>query len=469
MSRACKERYVGMASQPTLQLVFACIAAITLAGCVSVGPTAPAGVPPPGGVAGVGNNPQVDPSGGNLPPDPTAQTQTGNSISAANRAQTALESMMMGAVVGSIMGPIGMAAGAGTALIYGAVTGNVLFSGSGGRVGGGGYGTGPGPSGHEAQREASLEAQLDGQVARGDALEDEIEAELQRQELLLDQLEHQETLRNSAQAAIDTPITDADLQRRVDPRSAPLAPKDRPLPAAIFEEESTTIPKKSWDNDKKLKVVKRSLDADRDGNPEQVRYFDQKSGKLIRKEQDRDYDGKIDSWTVYEADRVVSRNLDNDGNGKLDVWEFYAQGRMTRREVDRDGDGVRDAFYTYSGDELVQEHHDADNDGKPDLRVTYESRRRVATEEDTDRNGAMDSWTRWAAIGDREIMVRTERDTDGDGKRDVFETYEPEAGRPILAKREEDKDGDGNIDVTSIYENGKLKSREISDPGLVPL
>ena len=30
LSRACKERYVGMASQPTLQLVFACIAAITL-------------------------------------------------------------------------------------------------------------------------------------------------------------------------------------------------------------------------------------------------------------------------------------------------------------------------------------------------------------------------------------------------------------------------------------------------------
>ena len=27
----------------------------------------------------------------------------------------------------------------------------------------------------------------------------------------------------------------------------------------------------------------------------------------------------------------------------------------------------------------------------------------------------------------------------------------------------------GTIDVTSSYENGKLKSREISDPGLVPL
>ena len=81
----------------------------------------------------------------------------------------------------------------------------------------------------------------------------------------------------------------------------------------------------------------------------------------------------------------------------------------------------------------------------------------------------MDSWTRWATVDDKEVMVRMERDTDGDGKRDLFETYAPETGRPVLSKREEDKDGDGTIDVTSSYENGKLKSREISDPGLVPL
>jgi hypothetical protein len=39
----------------------------------------------------------------------------------------------------------------------------------------------------------------------------------------------------------------------------------------------------------------------------------------------------------------------------------------------------------------------------------------------------------------------------------------------VLARREEDKNGDGNIDITSIYENGRLKTREISDPSLVPL
>ena len=80
-----------------------------------------------------------------------------------------------------------------------------------------------------------------------------------------------------------------------------------------------------------------------------------------------------------------------------------------------------------------------------------------------------DSWTSWTVVGKQEVMARLERDTNDDGKKDLFETYEPKGGRPVLAKREEDKNGDGSVDVTSIYENGRLKSREINDPSLVPL
>ena len=81
----------------------------------------------------------------------------------------------------------------------------------------------------------------------------------------------------------------------------------------------------------------------------------------------------------------------------------------------------------------------------------------------------MDSWTSYRVADGKEIPSRIERDTNKDGAPDVFETYGSNKGKPVLAKREEDKNGDGKIDVTSIYENGKLKSREISDPSLVPL
>ena len=68
---------------------------------------------------------------------------------------------------------------------------------------------------------------------------------------------------------------------------------------AIFDKEEVTIRKGEWGNPKKMKVVRRSLDADRDGHPEQIRYFDEKTGELLRKELDQDYDGKLDSWSVY--------------------------------------------------------------------------------------------------------------------------------------------------------------------------
>lgn len=455
-----------------LYILIPLLLAIGLGGCMTVGPSA---TTPPVGAPG-----PIDPL------DPTAQPQTqpggGGGLSVGQRAQSALESMVMGAVLGSQFGPLGAAAGAGTMLIYGALTGNVPFSGFGrGRRGGGGYGGygggggGYDPGGYEAQREAALESEIENEMERGSALENEIEAELSRQEELLRQIENQE---NAASAAANAPAPQApsttqasveDLSERADPRAAPRAPKDRDLPVAIFDEDRVVIPKGSWDNKKKIEVVKRSLDADRDGNPEQVRYFDQKSGKLIRKEQDRDYDGQPDTWSIYEKGELVSRTLDSNADGNVDVWEEYADGRMTARVVDRDNDGVKDAFFLYEGDSLAREQHDANNDGEVDLIVEYENRYRQSSVEDTDRDGEMDSWTSYEVVEGREIVTRVEQDTDSDGKRDLFETYEAREGRPELAKREEDKNGDGQVDVTSLYENGRLKSRQISDPSLVPL
>ena len=50
--------------------------------------------------------------------------------------------------------------------------------------------------------------------------------------------------------------------------------------------------------------MKRALDADRDGKPEEIRYFDAKSGVIIRKEQDQDYDGVLDTFATYEKRRA---------------------------------------------------------------------------------------------------------------------------------------------------------------------
>ena len=125
------------------------------------------------------------------------------------RAQSAAEGMLMGAVVGSAFGPFGAAAGAGVMLVYSAITGQVPFQTSGGGGGGGVFGN-PSDTASE-EREAEMEEELEREVARGDALENEIDAELKRQEELLKQIESQEKTSDTAAAALPAPISDENL------------------------------------------------------------------------------------------------------------------------------------------------------------------------------------------------------------------------------------------------------------------
>jgi CheY-like chemotaxis protein len=159
---------------------------------------------------------------------------------------------------------------------------------------------------------------------------------------LLKQIDRDEKLREAASQPAASGATAS-----VDPLDAPPVPKDRDLPASIFEEKPRQVAKGEWGNDKPIEVLARSLDADRDGAPEEVRYHDQKTGVILRKEEDRDYDGRIDTWVRYDAGIPVAIERDTDGDGKLDEWQSYGRdGRMARREVDRNADGTRDAFYS---------------------------------------------------------------------------------------------------------------------------
>lgn len=376
----------------------------------------------------------------------------------------------MGAMLGSYGGPIGAAAGATAMLVYSAVTGNVPFQGPrGGRGGGGGHGGGGGGYGptpsEEADREQSMDEQINGALAKQDDLQQQIQDELKRQEELLKKVDKDQKTQ--------TPSAHPNAQQTLeetDPRAAPSAPKDREVPEALFTETKVTIPKGAWGDNPKLEVIKKTLDADRDGKPEEIRYCDLATGQILRKEEDRNYDGTIDAWTTYDKGLVVARELDENGDGKPDVWEKYANGRMTHREVDRKGDGKPDAFYEFQGDSLVEERHDTQHNGKIDLAIYYQNRKRVRSEEDQNHDGRMDTWTYYTvADGGSEVVTRIERDTKGKGKPDTFETFAQQSGKTVLVKREEDTNGDGKIDITSYYENGKLVRREVTDPALMPL
>jgi antitoxin component YwqK of YwqJK toxin-antitoxin module len=399
-----------------------------------------------------------------------------------------MNGFVLGMVFGSIGGLIGAAALGTTFAVYGAVTGHAPMGGGGGggyyppsSYPGGGYPGGgypgggyPGSSGGpvppvEAQREADIEAQLEQQVAKGDDLESQIDAELKRQEELLKQIDQEE----KTGAAIDPPTsaapTQAELAAQADPRTAPSAPPERDLPIAIFEEDTRKLPKGTIGNEREITVRRLVLDADRDGNPELVRYVDPKTGVLLYKEEDKDYDGHMDTWTRYDSGLVAEIDRDADGDGKVDEWQIYGpDGRMVRREVDRDADGVKDAFYEFANGALVSERH-VDKNGRLERAVYYRDHQLVRAEEDTNHDGAIDTWTYFQTSGGHEVVSRVEKDTGRHGKPDTFETYAQLGGKTVLEKREEDKNGDGTVDVLSLYENGKLKERQILNPELVPL
>lgn len=304
------------------------------------------------------------------------------------------------------------------------------------------------PAEREAARAAKIEAEIAAELAKEEALAFEPEVELA--------------------PPAPTPSA-APFDPAAHPLSAPPAPTLRNLPESLFETRTVSIPAGQWQNRRELQLLRRSLDVDSDGAPEEVRYEDPESGRIVRVERDSDFDGTLDDWVTYEGGVPVIRVRDTNANGASDSWERYSRDALDAKTLDQDHDGVKDTFFRYAGGELSELLRDANNDGTIDRVERYEGRFRTRTEEDRTLNGYMDTWTEYRVVGESEVIARVERDTLDVGKPNVFETYETRDELTRLTRKEEDLDADGTIDVVSIYENGRLKQRAISDEALSPL
>jgi hypothetical protein len=386
-------------------------------------------------------------AGATDPADPKPQQAQRGPSKVRQHAESGVEGMIVGTVIGGqIGGTTGAAVGAALFGLYGLVTGDVPFeSGQGqgprGRRGGGGV-------------DDALEREVENELERQRALESEIEEELQRQEELLESISRQEELNESLQRDEEERRS---ADRKGDPLAAPVARAPRKIPDSIFDTE--------YRSDGTRERIVKTLDADRDGRPEIVIGMDGETGQLQTRAEDTNYDGTLDSTTIYDKTGKIE-NLEEDTNhdGVADRWTGYENEVGNRVEVDRDFDGIRDAFYTYQDGTLALEEHDTNGDGVIDRRVEYASRRRSVELEDRDFNGTMDFRTFY---DEREIPVRTELDTNEDGQTDVWEYYEgSDPANILLVRKEEDLDADGEVDVTSHYSKGKLVRKEISDPSL---
>jgi hypothetical protein len=133
-------------------------------------------------------------------------------------------------------------------------------------------------------------------------------------------------------------------------------------------------------------IACREVDTNLDGIKDVVRLFDEK-GEPTREEQDRDFDGKIDSWTLFSEGRMAEVQEDTNRDGRPDAWKSYNDGKLTRIKRDRNFDGKPDQWEMYVRGKLERVGVDDSFDGHVDrwdrdeqLRMEQEATERAARE-----------------------------------------------------------------------------------------
>ena len=117
-----------------------------------------------------------------------------------------------------------------------------------------------------------------------------------------------------------------------------------------------------------------------------------------------------------EGGRMVRKEIDLNFDGKIDVIQIWKDGQMTQEQIDADFDGQMEWTDFYSGGERIRAEWDTQFDGSPDIIRYYEDGKLKKLEMDTSGDQKMDYWEYY----EEGVMQRSGKDTDGDGKIDQW-------------------------------------------------
>ncbi len=160
---------------------------------------------------------------------------------------------------------------------------------------------------------------------------------------------------------------------------------------------------------------------------------------MIRLDDDRDGDGRIDVRTYFRQGRAERLEADVDGDGQVDRWEYYDdQGRLVRLGRASAGDGREDTWVGEDGD-LMRVDISTRRDGVIDRHEVYQRDALVRTEIDGNQDGVIDQWQAFEAGRLRELRVDSGRTL---GRPDRRLVYTPDGALEAI---EVDPDGDGRF------------------------
>ena len=121
----------------------------------------------------------------------------------------------------------------------------------------------------------------------------------------------------------------------------------------------------------------REVDLNGDGVKDVIRYYSD-DGRPQREESDRNFDGRLDTITVYQEGRVVRTERDANGDTRIDTKTFFDdRGEPVRIERDLAGRSTAEVW-------------------RPDRWEYFEDGRvvRMGTDVDGDAEGRVDRWDR---------------------------------------------------------------------------
>lgn len=101
--------------------------------------------------------------------------------------------------------------------------------------------------------------------------------------------------------------------------------------------------------------------------------YDRKTGRLLRIDIDRNKDGRIETFSYWDAARVLRIEIDSDTDGRIDRWEHYDEHNvLSRVGSSRNDDGIEDTWaYPDRQGELERVETDANRDGLIDKRENF--------------------------------------------------------------------------------------------------
>ena len=348
--------------------------------------------------------------------------------------------------------------GAGTLLIYTAITGHTPF---------------------DLDEESPVRPLVPngGPNLEGGALDQEIEEELKRRQEALDQLERRHR---------PVPCLDrfADYWRAPRRARQPRASHHALRPTAVSRRVHwQSNPSRSWPAVGIIRSKRsRSTAALQDDNGDGVAGADRcifQSDNAIRCYAIRggraDGDGQVDTWQNVRRRRALKhqRSRDTNADGAIDVWEEYRRrDEMTGRTLDRDRNGVVDSFLRIPW-RCVGRRTPRWRQRRPDRSSSFATKNLFRTQQrDRSRPRRCHRHVDHLRHRSRRRGGRTHRTFESEARAppDIFETFDTTSGKSILAKREEDRDGDGSHrrDV-SLPKDGKLVQREVTGSEAQPL